>query len=319
MKLQYEFIKLPLSFDVNQLAEEVLSLNDDDWIPHPDSFKGNSSAPLISLNGEINNEFNGPMKQTKILSRLHYTKQVIASFGEVFGRSRLMRLSPDCEVPLHTDTSYHWMKRVRIHIPIITDNEVIFHCADKKVHMAAGEAWLFDSWKQHKVVNQGQTNRVHLVIDTAGSSKFWTMVAKSAAPCESDVLSKMAHMQLNYEQGKEVNLLTENFNSPLVMCPGEVDGLIAEIKTEMQLMSSNQNTDVQQMSLVLERFSQEWRQTWYLYGETESGWPHFTRLRNYIMNLLQQFSNDLLATNEVAITQVVMYCLLLPALNLPQE
>jgi len=319
MKLKYEFYKLPLQFDATQLAEEVLSLNDEDWIPHPDHFKGNSSVPLISLNGEINNDFNGQMKMTRTLSKLTYLQQVIASFGEVFGRSRLMRLSPNCEVPLHTDTSYHWLKRVRIHIPIITDENVIFHCADKKVHMAAGETWIFDSWKQHKVVNQGQTNRVHLVVDTAGSSKFWNMVAKSAAPCEANVPAKVETRYVEYEKTKQLNLLTENFNSPVVMCPGEVDGLISDIKLEMQLTPSNAINEIQQMELIMERFSQEWRQIWHLYGETEAGWPHYTKLRNYIMNLLGQLNNNLLATNEVSIIQVLQYCLLHPVLNLPHN
>ena len=44
MKLKYEFSKLPLSFDVDKLTEEVLSLTEEDWMSHPDGFEGNSSV-----------------------------------------------------------------------------------------------------------------------------------------------------------------------------------------------------------------------------------------------------------------------------------
>ena len=315
MKLKYEFFKLPLGFDVDKLTEEVLSLSDSDWMPHPDGFEGNSSVPLISLNGEKNNAFDGPMKTTKILQRLPYIQQVIASFGEVFGRSRLMRLSPDCEVPLHTDTSYHWANRVHIHIPIITDSEVIFHCEDKQVNMAAGETWIFDSWKNHKVQNNGKTNRVHLVIDTAGSGKFWNMVEHSAAPCEENVPARMAHQHIAYEINRQMPIMTENFNSPKVMSPGELDGLVTELKLEMRLAKTNAQNEVDAVDIMLSRFTKDWRQIWCMFGDSQDGLQHYHKLRDYMQGLSRQFSEELVASNGVCISQVLQYCILTPALN----
>jgi len=314
MKLEHEFYKLPLTFDVNKLAEEVLSLNEEQWIPHPDGFVGNFSIPLISLNGEQNNAFNGPMKVTPVLSQLEYISQILSSFGEVFGRSRLMRLSPGTEVPLHTDTNYHWYKRVRIHIPIITDEKVIFHCDEKNVHMAAGETWIFDTWKHHKVINNGKTNRIHLVIDTSGSSKFWNMVSKSAIPCEG-IPAKIAAIHLPFQQGKSVKILTESYNSPVVMSAGEMEGIISDIINEMHAMPSNNKNDVKNIELVLKRLTQDWRQIWSLYADTEAGWQHYSKLRNYMGNISQQFNENIVATNGVSIAKVLQYCVLIPALN----
>ena len=139
MKLKHNFIRLPLRFDVAQLKNELAIFDRQKWLPHPNGLTGNSAMPLISKGGEDNDHFHGAMEITPHLRRCEYIQQIIASFGEVFGRSRLMKLEAGCEVSAHTDTNYHWHSRVRIHIPITTFPQVIFHCGDSTVHMQEGE------------------------------------------------------------------------------------------------------------------------------------------------------------------------------------
>ena len=126
MKLEHEFYKLPLCFDVDVLRKELDNFTEQDWRGHPSDYQGNLAIPLISVNGEINNIFAGPMDQTHYLNKTPYMRQVISAFKSVVGRSRLMRLEPESEVPVHSDTNYHWYSRVRIHVPITTTPEVIF-------------------------------------------------------------------------------------------------------------------------------------------------------------------------------------------------
>lgn len=315
MKLPHEFYKLPLCFDAKRLAQEVLSFQADDWIPHPDGFTGNCSIPLISLNGELNNAFNGPMKPTQALLNSPYLQQVIASFGEVFGRSRLMRLAPGQEVPSHTDTNYHWFHRVRIHIPIITDEDVLFYVGDKHVHMGAGETWIFDSWKHHHVENNGQTNRVHLVIDTSGSSKFWRMIEQSGTPKNDYQLSNDQIKHLPFSPQNNTQIFTENFNSPLVMSPGELDGMLSIVMSELRAVPANNQDGIAQVNEVLQQFSQDWRHIWYVHADKESGWMHYQKLRMHILRLSESFSEELVATNLVEIALVLKYCVIAPALN----
>ena len=77
------------------------------------------------------------------------------------------------------DTNYYWMHHVRVHIPAVTYPEVKFLCLDQEVHMAAGECWIFDSWKKHNVINPVEWPRIHLVVDTVGSAAFWDLVARA--------------------------------------------------------------------------------------------------------------------------------------------
>ncbi|KGJ90288.1 aspartyl/asparaginyl beta-hydroxylase domain-containing protein [Thalassotalea sp. ND16A] len=312
MKLKHEFFKLPLSFDIERLQAEVLQLTEQDWHAHHEGFAGNIAVPLLSVGGQINNDFKGPIEQTQALSKLPYIQQILASFNEVFGRSRLMALEPGCEVPIHTDINYHWYKRVRIHIPIITTENVIFHCADKQVNMAAGECWIFDSWKPHKVVNDSDIRRIHLVIDTMGSSKFWQMIDNSQVPGIQD--ATLATKHLEFDPQHKPNILMERFNAPVVMSPGELENLIDDLKVEINNPENNADGIIG-FHQIIDNFAQDWRRLWSLYGITEQGWPQYHQLRDRTFQLARNFDNKLQLTNGGSALQMLIHCIIDPALS----
>ena len=117
--------------------------------------------------------------------------------------------------------------RVRIHIPILTRPGVRFRCGDADVHMAAGEAWIFDNWREHRVENPTPDARVHLVADTAGTSAFWRLVAK-AQSVDFAQANPQARI-LAYDPGAQPQILTENFNAAPLMPPAEVEQLMFDL------------------------------------------------------------------------------------------
>ena len=177
MKLPKPFFRLPVRFDVERLRAEVEALPATAWSRHPKEHEGNTAARLITVGGGDNDDINGEMRPTPALAACPYIQQALASFDTVWSRSRLMRLAAGAEVPPHGDMNRHWFHRVRVHIPVITRPEVRFHCGGESVHMAAGEAWIFDNWREHRVLNGSPEARIHLVADTAGTSAFWRLVA----------------------------------------------------------------------------------------------------------------------------------------------
>lgn len=316
MKLSAEFFRLPYRFDVDRLVEEVSGIPESSWIPHPDHHRGNTALPLVSLRGEDNDLFHGPMRTTPHLARLKYIQQVIASLGEVYGRSRLMRLGPGCEVPLHTDTNYHWYNRVRIHVPITTTPDVIFHCGDKKTHMAAGECWIFDAWQQHRVVNNSEQTRVHLVFDTAGSSRFWDMVAQSERPCDGDGAAQIEEQYFAYEPNKRVQVLTEKYNATPVKSPGEVDGMIDELIADYQAEPANGTEAIAEYTHQLKRFSRDWRMLFSLYGYEREGIQQYNGLIEAAAQALQASPMTLLtASNQQDVCSIFLHRVLDAALE----
>jgi hypothetical protein len=314
MKIATEFVRLPFRFDVERLSREVGAFADSEWMPHPQGYAGNFSLPLISLNGEMNDAFNGPMKLTEKLDRAPYIKQVLASFGEVFGRSRLMRLDGECAVPEHFDANYHWYNRVRIHIPITTNPQVLFYCGDTHVHMEAGETWIFDAWKAHRVENASGKTRVHLVIDTAGSGNFWNLVAASEWRCARQC-SKPATIQdrfVAYEENREVTILTEQFNAPLVMHPGEIDALILDLVNDMKAYPANPQAAMNAFEQAVQGFRYDWRRLWSLYGQSRDGWSHYDHL---LKSIQLPRENLLVASNQGSAAHIFLVRIFRAALN----
>jgi len=314
MRLATEFVRLPFRFDAERLSQEVLAFTETEWLPHVQGFAGNTAIPLISLHGEMNDDFNGPMKVTPQLERSPYLQQVLASFGEVFGRSRLMGLGAGCAVPDHRDVNYHWYNRVRIHVPILTNPDVLFYCGDTHVHMAAGETWIFDSWKKHRVENNSNENRVHLVIDTAGSTRFWELVGASEWRCSRQTRkpATTADQFIAFEEGKSVTILTEQYNAPLVMHPGEMDALIMDIVFDMRAHGGNHGPSMNQFERTLQNFRFDWRRLWSLYGQSSEGWRHYEKLIKKVRLPQVQL---LLASNHGSATHTFGARVLAAALN----
>ena len=265
MRLPRPFYRLPVRFDAGRLQSELEALPDIAWAQHPKEFEGNASIRLISVDGAENDTMRGVMRPTPHLQTCPYVRQVLASFGVVWSRSRFMRLSARSNVPEHADTSYHWFNRVRMHIPVVTWPEVRFRCGDESVHMAAGEAWLFDNWRRHSVVNPTDNVRVHLVADTSGTSTFWQHVAQSAAAQQV--------LRLPYRPEFDAQVLTERAVSRPVLPPAEVELLVHDLIGELcaagEVPEAAEN--IQKYAGLLLGFCRDWRQVYALHGESAAG------------------------------------------------
>ena len=276
MRLSRPFIRLPFNFDADRLAEEARRFTPDRWMAHPSGLPGNSAIALISSNGGDNDSFEGEKKPTPHLGECEYMRQVMASFGEVLSRSRLMKLDARSELNLHVDFNYHWFSRVRIHIPVVTDPSVIFHCGPASLHMRTGECWIFDSWRRHRVVNPSARDRIHLVIDTGGSSRFWDMVHAVENADPSRTAADAAHIA--FEPGKPVELRTERFASLPVMAPGECAALIEDLIADFAGNPENDQRLVGTYVALMRGFASDWRELWLLYGHRPEGLGHYRAL-----------------------------------------
>jgi hypothetical protein len=273
MKLSRPFFQLPVRFDVARLQAEVAALPEEAWVSHPDQVPGNSAARLITAGGEETDSVHGQMLPTRWLAHMPYTRQVLAGFGVVWSRSRLMRLAPGAGVPEHADINYHWHTRVRLHIPVFTRPEVRFHCDGQSVHMAAGEAWIFDNWRRHHVENKASAERIHLVADTTGTAAFWQFACGEAPPRDQ-------WRTVSWDPGRHPELLTEGDQRLPVMPAAEVQLLIDDLRAELAVATdtAEARARAERFGRVLESFVQDWRQLCALHGTGGQARPEFLRL-----------------------------------------
>ncbi len=311
MKLDKPFYRLPVRFDVRRLREEVAALPASAWANHPNDIKGNRSLRLISVKGGENDDVDGVMLPTPHLSQSPYIRQVLSSFGVVWSRSRLLKLAPFAGVPQHADINYHWFTRVRLHVPIVTHPDVRFFCGDESVHMADGEAWIFDNWRLHRVENPVDAERIHLVADTSGSASFWQFVAQS----ESPAAASYDHI---YDAARDAQPLTEQTSLRPVMSPAELDLLLLDLQAEVIAPPGAASHDlVSRYCALLDAFRRDWRQLYQLFGENPSGWPEYTKMRDSVrLASKEQAERLIMRTNRVAAHTVLEGRVLRPMLTL---
>jgi hypothetical protein len=205
---------------------------------------------------------------------------------------------------------------VRIHIPIVTNALVEFTCAGHKAHMPTGETWLLDTWHSHKVSNKGDETRIHLVVDTAGSARFWELVKQSDKPTEEAGQSKIPPRVVDYEPDKSAQIVTKQFNVPVVMSPGEVDGLAADIVEDAQRHPVNNPDKVARFRKIVDHFRWDWRQVYGVHGPTQRGWADYQRLVEGTVHAVQALGNDLLLQSNNASACNTLYARVLwPAFN----
>lgn len=312
MKLPTPFCRLPVRFDVARLRDELSNYPESAWVRHPSNFDGNSAIRLISVEGQETDGFVGPMKATPHLQVAPYVQQVLASFGVVWSRSRLMRLAPGAEVREHVDINPHWVHRVRVHIPITTVPEVLFHCGGETVHMAAGEAWIFDNWRLHRVENPSPHDRVHLVADTTGSAAFWAMAAAAR--------SGRPDQFVPHVPGAPVRLALERFNAMRVMPPAEVEQLLGALVAELlpgpgEPVDPDSALQLRRFQAVLDGFAKDWRQLWSLYADGQEGIASYRARLDALFESVEAIAAPLQVRSNGTPALKVLSAWLQPAVN----
>lgn len=273
MKLQVPFLQLPILFDAQALAREVDAVDPHWWRGRTQRDDGNSALTLITTHGDPDSDaLDGPMRPTPALAQCPYLMQVLQALGATWGRARLMRLSGQAEVRAHVDINYYWRERMRVHVPIVTTPSVRFQCGEGEVNMAAGECWIFDTWRRHRVLNGGDHTRIHLVADTVGGEGFWDLLAQARPPGAHG--PGWAPRRIGPQPGLPAPVLDyENFNAPAVMSPWELREHIVFLLGEA--VPDPRLATIQQALL---RFARRWQALWAAYADRGEGLDRYRRL-----------------------------------------
>jgi uncharacterized protein (TIGR03032 family) len=309
MRLDTEFIRLPLRVDARRLAREVAEIPESAWRPHPQSFAGNSALALISVAGDpTSDEVVGAMRPTPHLATCPYLTHVLHALGAPLGRTRLMRLDGNAEATRHCDINYYWFDRARVHIPVETHPDVMFQCGERSQHMSAGEAWIFDTWRAHNVINPRPTRRIHLVTDTVGSASFWSLAeagdhvfaAARRAPAPDHLITSSDGLAA---------LAYEVWNWPGLMAPAQVEAIVAQIR-ESVVDDGDPNVAIVQRSLLA--FQHEWRASWAQHGDAAAARDAYRALRDRFATAIAAEARSMVLANGSDLERTVRELLLRP-------
>jgi len=136
---------------------------------------------------EAHKFFSFEIQDTEMRKEFPLVESILDNFNTEIHRVRFMRLKPGGgELERHTDQvdpdiGISDKKLMRIHVPIKTNDKVEFTSWNANgektvVNMKEGECWYLDIRKPHTAINNGDSERIHLVIDVEANDFIRDMI-----------------------------------------------------------------------------------------------------------------------------------------------
>lgn len=184
--------QLSLNFDVERLCADLSRLTDHQW-KHQRRYGGTGEAAtvdwrVLSLRGvggdRERTDPGGPglheFAETSWLAAAPYLKHVLDSIPAQLRSARLMALGPGVDSGEHSDYKYGpaW-GTARLHVPITTTPGATLHLEGTPHRWQPGTLWFGDFSRVHRVQNEDDVPRVHLVIDTLVSRQLLALFPES--------------------------------------------------------------------------------------------------------------------------------------------
>ena len=97
-------------------------------------------------------------------------------------RALFARLQAHGKIGSHTDGLFSLLKCHRIHVPIITNDKVVFTIGGEEKVLGEGEMWEINNATLHAVDNHSDEDRIHLIIDWVPNSTVRPADKRPPAP-----------------------------------------------------------------------------------------------------------------------------------------
>ena len=176
------------NFNIDELVNYIANFNKE-WNTTPELVMNRLDSPVdvvtifkVPLYFNPNTNSTEPLQPIRVIKddKLYdlispIIKKIESIYNSKHARIWLAKLNAKKEIPLHVDsTDSQNNKRFdgdysinihRIHIPLITNKDVIFNINGEVKNLRTGECWEMNNNIPHSVQNNSDMDRVHLVID----------------------------------------------------------------------------------------------------------------------------------------------------------
>ncbi|NHZ36793.1 aspartyl/asparaginyl beta-hydroxylase domain-containing protein [Massilia rubra] len=163
---------LPIHFDRDRLASDARQLDTLARRPQPGPYHaGEWAGVAIHASGGVQTPNPGfpslvSYAFTAEADSAPYLKEILESLRFVLQVVRVLWLPVGGKIRSHVDFDTNFQfGLVRLHIPMQTNPDVEFLIGGRRVTMNVGELWYGDFSKPHEVMNRGNQNRLHAVVD----------------------------------------------------------------------------------------------------------------------------------------------------------
>jgi len=168
---EFRFIGYCPNFD--DLKKSILSLSKNDWTEftyQQDNIVGHKhtlTIPLLFDHKQAHREIQHD-KYSTFAKHLEQISNHLSSIGECskIKRANIVLLKAKSSIAKHIDKGEFLQSTRKVHIPITTNDGCYFIVDGKQQHFKESELWeINNTGKYHSVQNEGDSDRIHLVID----------------------------------------------------------------------------------------------------------------------------------------------------------
>lgn len=120
------------------------------------------------------------------------TRAVLSFLGDMeaeIGRVMITKLPPKGRITAHMDEGLYADHYDRFHVCLQGDAGNLYYCGGTSLNPAPGDAFWFNHKLTHHVENQGDVNRIHLILDIVAPAYR----AKRGVYCQAEFLSDFWH------------------------------------------------------------------------------------------------------------------------------
>jgi hypothetical protein len=171
-------VRLQPRTDAERLRDEVAALPATVWGTTGGRVGVHSAAQALFLRGYAPAEGDKPIEDRPVLDQLPYIRSIIEQLIPAPPlRALLARLPAGATVRPHVDRGPYFLKSLRIHLPVETNDQVWMVCAGRAYHMRPGEIWALNNVAEHGVWNNHQSlSRTHLICDFLPTAELVALV-----------------------------------------------------------------------------------------------------------------------------------------------
>lgn len=167
------FLKLHCDFNVAALRNKIEQIPADKWLESERErlfavHKDTQSLLLVLFEDFKHKKPDYLEPYFELQNELKPVIDYIAGYYQNNGfivRVLLAKLLAGGKIPHHTDAGFSLLNCHRVHIPIITNDEVDFVVGGEEINMQAGEFWEINNGVDHAVENRSDQDRIHIIVD----------------------------------------------------------------------------------------------------------------------------------------------------------
>lgn len=192
--IQSQCIRKLTGFSQRECDADLTKIEQEQWVKHVNKNDYDGKWSVIALRTLKQNEHQHPILQCyqiqhgddwvdlPLLNELATVNDLLNQIPFKKKSVRLMKLDPGAVIKEHTDGGLSMENgEARLHVPLQSDENVIFMSDGKALKMSQGELWYINADAPHSVRNEGQQPRINLVVDCELTVDEWQQFTQQEA------------------------------------------------------------------------------------------------------------------------------------------